>query len=51
VHGNSAEYPVSTSAEIAPSEFRLLWSANYRAQPPDGEPDASIPLTVGGCGG
>ena len=50
LHGGTAEYPVPTSAEIAPEEWQLRWSANARVAPAEGQPPAYLPLTIGGCG-
>ncbi|WP_139824681.1 hypothetical protein [Agreia pratensis] len=49
--GNSAMYPVSTSAMIAPGEWRVYWAGGYRvtSSSPD-DPADFIPLTIGGCG-
>ncbi|WP_139256731.1 hypothetical protein [Herbiconiux ginsengi] len=48
VSGNSAMYPVSSSADIAPGTWQLSWSASNRQTPTDEHP-LGVPLTVGGC--
>lgn len=50
MHGNTSMYPVSTSAMIAPSQWRVGWSGSYRTTPSDQNPLGSVPLTIGGCG-
>ncbi|MCS5723414.1 hypothetical protein N1028_18735 [Herbiconiux sp. CPCC 203407] len=49
VNGNSAMYPVASSADIAPDAWRLEWSASYRQTPTEESPVGTLPLTVGGC--
>lgn len=50
MNGGPSMYPVSTSAMIAPSEWRVRWSGSYRVTPSDANPLGSVPLTIGGCG-
>jgi hypothetical protein len=49
MHGNTADFPVSTSAAIAPGEWRIGWLANDRVTPPAGQFAGTVPLTIGGC--
>jgi hypothetical protein len=50
MNGNTSMYPVSTSAMIAPSQWRVRWSGSYRATPSEQDSLGSVPLTIGGCG-
>ncbi|RFA09621.1 hypothetical protein B7R54_10615 [Subtercola boreus] len=49
MHGNTAFYPVSTSADIAPGRWEIVVLGNYRAVSPDEADRPSTELQVGDC--